>query len=68
MTSRVAPLLYLTLLILAVPWYWPTDNHAVWFGVPAWVVVAIAVSTAASILTAFLLTRRWPDESPHDDD
>ncbi len=63
MISRFAPALYLLLLVLAVPWYWPAGTLTVWFGMPAWVVVAILVSTAASVLTAVLLARPWPDES-----
>jgi hypothetical protein len=61
MISRAAPLLYLVLLTLAVPWYWPEDNHAIWFGVPGWVVVAIVVSALASVLTAYLLSTQWTD-------
>lgn len=53
---------YLALLGLAIPWYWPADNHAMWFGFPGWVIVAIVVSFAASLLTAVLLSRPWPHE------
>ena len=67
MISRLAPLLYLLLLVLAVPWYWPRDNTLVWFGVPAWVCIATLVSVAASILTAVLMGRAWPGEVDDDD-
>jgi hypothetical protein len=59
---RFAPFLYLLLLVAAVPWYYPEDNHALIFGMPAWVVIAIVVSFAASCLTAFILHRPWPGE------
>ncbi len=67
MRGHLAPLLYLLLLAGAVPWYWPADHRVLWFGLPAWVVVAIGVSCAASILTAALLARRWPGEDGGDD-
>lgn len=67
MLSRIAPILYLLLLVVAVPWYWPAADHSIWFGVPGWVVVAIVVSACASTLTAVLLARAWPDETAGDD-
>ena len=60
------PLIYLALLAIAVPWYWPADDTMVWFGAPAWVVVAVVVSLIASILTAVLMSKPWPHE--RDDD
>ncbi|MEX2480607.1 MAG: hypothetical protein WD928_07080 [Gammaproteobacteria bacterium] len=66
--KRFTPLLYGLLLLLAVPWYWPADNHAIWFGVPAWVCVAVLVSLAASILTAILMTKPWPGEGDSEND
>jgi hypothetical protein len=57
MLNRIAPALYLLLLVAAIPWYWPHDSQLIWFGMPAWVVVAIGVSFLASILTATLLAR-----------
>jgi len=66
--SRIAPLLFGVLLILAVPWYWPADSQLVWFGVPAWVLVAVVVSAVASVLTAVLMARPWPGETDDDDD
>lgn len=59
-------LAYLTLVILAVPWYWPADDRTVWLGLPAWVVVAIAVSFAVSVLTAAILSRPWAHEEKRD--
>ncbi len=65
---RFAPFLYVLLLVAAVPWYYPSDNHALLYGTPAWVVIAIVVSFAASVLTALILRRPWPGESDMDDE
>ena len=59
-------LAYLILFAMAVPWYWrylPLEETAVWLGMPAWVVAAIFVSVMASLLTAWVLRRRWPEEA-----
>ncbi len=66
--TRIAPLIYIALLIAAIPWYWPADNHGLLFGMPTWVVIAIVVSVAASCFTAALLTRPWPGESDPPDE
>jgi hypothetical protein len=67
MIARLAPVLFAVLLVLAVPWYWPADSRTLWFGVPAWVCVAVAVSAAASLLTALLMARPWPHERDDDE-
>ena len=66
--TRITPLIYVLLLTAAIPWYWPSDNHALWLGMPAWVVIAIVVSIAASCLAALILTRPWPGESVDSDE
>lgn len=53
---------YFGLIAVGIPWYWPSDNYVILFGAPGWVVIAIAVSFAASALTAWLLRRPWPGE------
>ena len=53
---------YAVLLLAAVPWYWPAGDETRWGGVPAWVVVAVAVSVAVSVYTAWLLGGPWPSE------
>lgn len=60
-------LAYLLLLAIGIPWYWPSHDRTIWFGMPAWVVVAIAASTLASCLTAWLLLRPWPGEDSEAD-
>lgn len=64
----VIPLVYLCLLALAIPWYWPANNHNLLFGLPLWVVIAVIVSIATSCLTAILLSKPWPGESAKDDE
>ena len=57
-------LIYLLLLILAVPWYWtwvPGATRLVW-GFPLWVVSALAGSLVVSCYTGWLLARPWPEE------
>lgn len=58
---------YLLVFAAAVPWYWPAGDATLVLGIPAWVTVAIAGAVAAAGLTAWLLARPWPGESPGDD-
>ncbi|MDP6183486.1 MAG: hypothetical protein QF609_06685, partial [Gammaproteobacteria bacterium] len=55
-------IVYVGLLAIGIPWYWPSDNHAVILGMPGWVIIAIVVSLGTSIFTAWLLWRMWPEE------
>lgn len=66
----LVPLLYLLLLVLAVPWYWPADETRLIFGFPIWVLTAILIGFIAACLTAWLLLRQsWPDvDDQHDGD
>jgi hypothetical protein len=57
------PAAYLILLAVGVPWYWPEGDTTLWFGMPAWIVTAIAASSAVSVLTAIVLRRPWPEET-----
>jgi hypothetical protein len=50
-------LIYLLLLVAAIPWYWPADATALVFGIPLWVAVSLLVALAVSALTAWLLVR-----------
>ena len=70
---RISPwvwVAYLVLLAVGVPWYWPEGVMILWFGLPAWLVTAVAASTGVSLLTAVVLRRRWPgeDEPPGRED
>ena len=55
-------LTYLVLFVIGIPWYWPMGDRAMWFGVPAWVVVAVLTSVLLSVFTAWLILRRWPQD------
>ncbi len=61
-------LAYAVLLAIAVPWYWPSGDATLWLGLPAWVVVALLANLAASLLTAWLLLKRWPDSGNDESD
>lgn len=51
---------YLFLIAIGIPWYWPADTRLSLLGVPAWVLIAILVSFIASVFTAYLLlTESW---------
>jgi hypothetical protein len=52
-------------LAVGVPWYWDSGDKTIWFGFPAWVMVAIIVSLILSCLTAWLLQRPW-SETPEE--
>lgn len=61
-TNRWPLVVFFILTIVAVPWYWPVSNYAVYFGVPGWVALAVLVSLIASIFAAWLLSKPWPSE------
>ncbi len=61
-------LVYVVLLAVGIPWYWPHDDHRIVLGMPGWVIIAIAASACASIFTAWLLAKPWPDESRPEND
>lgn len=51
---------YLFLLTVGIPWYWPAETHLIVMGLPIWVFVSIIVSIITSIFTAYLLLScRW---------
>ena len=68
-TSRIW-LSYAFLALVAIPWYWRwiPGATATAFGLPAWVLSAILGSTLVSCYTAWLLSYRWPDELPGEQD
>ena len=61
-------IIYLVLLVTAIPWYWPKESELVIFGFPAWVFVAILVSLITSLFTAFILLRYPWSDSVHTDE
>jgi hypothetical protein len=57
-----APWLYVSLLAVGIPWYWPADDTRLLGGFPVWVLVAIVTALGGAILTAVLLHRPWSGE------
>lgn len=45
---------YVVLVVLGIPWYWPTGQSRFYLGFPLWVLVSLAVGLAAAVLTAWL--------------
>ena len=56
---------YLVLLAIGIPWYWPADDRSVVLGAPGWVVAAVATGFFASLFTAWCLSR--PDKTEADE-
>ena len=51
---------YLVLIAVGIPWWWPAHDSTILFGMPAWVISAIVVSFIASVYTLFVLLSAWP--------
>lgn len=56
-------LIYLLLLAVIIPWYWPEDVDAIYFGFPLWAIVSLLAGFLVSILTAVVLLTRRSDPS-----
>lgn len=54
LTRRGIVLLYIVLLSLAIPWYWPADDVRHIFGLPLWALATLGAVFATSVLTAFV--------------
>lgn len=63
---RLAPWLYLALVVVGIPWYWQEGALVRLFGAPVWVIIAIVTAAAAAILTAWLLCHPWVGEEAGD--
>jgi hypothetical protein len=54
---------YIFLITVGVPWYWPDNINYMVIGLPLWVLIAIIISICASFFTAFILLRyKWDIE------
>jgi hypothetical protein len=49
---------YLVLLALVVPWYWPAGDTRHFFGVPLWAIVTLLAVLVTSIFTAWIYPLR----------
>ena len=45
-------IVYLALLALVIPWYWPVGDEALAYGLPLWVIATLAALFITSIFTA----------------
>jgi drug/metabolite transporter (DMT)-like permease len=59
---RWIALVYLMLLILVVPWYWPAGDVRHFFGLPYWVIVTLAAVFITSAFTAWVYLSRAADD------
>ena len=66
--NLLRPTVFLILLALGIPWFWPKGNSVLIFGLPAWVVSAIVVSVLCSAFTAYLLRKPWAHEKSKAED
>ena len=48
---------YIFLITIGIPWYWPDNTNYFVMGLPLWVLISIFVSIIASFFTAFILLR-----------
>ena len=57
-------IVFAILFALAVPWYWTRSepDPTLWWGIPAWFIVAVAVSFVISLLASFAFSLPWPEE------
>jgi len=55
--------IYLILLALAIPWYWPENDMRHIYGLPFWVISTLMILLTTSIFTAWVFL-----SSPEKDD
>ena len=54
---------YLLLLAIAVPWYWPTGYRGpLVLGLPLWAAVSLGAVVLMALWTAFVIRRWWREE------
>jgi hypothetical protein len=53
-SRRWVVIVYLVLLALAIPWYWPSGDTRQAFGFPLWALASLAAVFATSLLTAYI--------------
>ena len=53
--------IYLVLLLLVVPWYWPAGDATLAFGFPVWALVTLAAVLATSAYTAWVYLTQSDD-------
>lgn len=56
-------IVYLALLALVIPWYWPVGDAAHAYGLPLWVIATLAALFITSIFTAWVYLTGQDDDS-----
>ncbi len=63
---RAIVLIYLLLLAMAIPWYWPASDTRHLFGLPLWAWVSLSAVMATSAFTAWIFSRTPPEGRSHE--
>lgn len=54
-------MVYLGLLALVIPWYWPAGDTRHLFGLPLWVIATLGALLVTSAFTAWVFVS-WPED------
>ena len=54
-------IVYLGLLVLVLPWYWPAGDTRHLYGLPLWVIATLAALLVTSAFTAWVYLS-WPED------
>ncbi len=54
-------IVYLGLLALVIPWYWPAGDTRHLYGLPLWVIATLAALLVTSAFTAWVYLS-WPED------
>ena len=55
-------IVYLGLLALVIPWYWPAGDTRHFYGLPLWVIATLAALLVTSAFTAWVYLSLPEDE------
>ena len=54
-------IVYLGLLVLVIPWYWPAGDTRHLYGLPRWVIATLTALLVTSAFTAWVYLS-WPED------
>ena len=54
--------MYLALLALVIPWYWPAGDTRSAYGLPLWVIATLAALLLTSAFTSWVFLS-WPEDT-----
>ena len=60
-SRRWIVIVYLGLLVLVIPWYWPAGDTRHLYGLPLWVIATLAALLVTSAFTAWVYLS-WPED------